>query len=400
MSANTYLDGSKPSISNFDSVSVLNVINKQATGVNNISNVKSYNFASVATTTLGIAPDTLLNAISQVISKTIFSIRPYNRKFAGLFVDNTKWGNHVRKINIGDKDWESNVSYDLVDGQSIDADIVSKPDILQTNFYGQCVYSKHYTIFRDQLNIALQNEEEFKRFYTMLVQNTMDMIEQCHENTARAVICNLIGGKVKGDASNVIHLVTEYNDVTGLELNSDTVKKPENFVPFYKWAFSRIKTISGLMTERSLNYHINITGHNIMRHTPVQNQRLYLYTPEMNNVESSVFSSVFNEQYLKMMDYEGVNFWQSIKTPMGINVNARYISSSGAIIDDVTAGGKATSNILGILMDEEAAGITTYGARTATTPYNARGEYTNVWFHFNDRYWNDFTENAVVFLLD
>lgn len=397
MGSIAYIDNKKPTIGNFDSVAILNNIISQATGKTNIGTIND-NFVSVATTTLGIAPDALLNAITQVISRTIFSIRPYNRKFAGLFVDNMKWGNHVRKINIGDKDFENNVSYDLVDGQSIDADIVSKPDILQTNFYGQCVYSKHYTIFRDQLNIALQNEEEFERFYIMLVQNSMDMIEQCHENTARATICNLIGGKVKGDTSNVIHLVTEYNDVTGLELDSDTVKKPENFVPFYKWAFSRIKTISGLMTERSLQYHINITGHNIMRHTPVQNQRLYLYTPEMNNVESTIFSSVFNEQYLKMMDYEGVNFWQSIKTPMGINTKSRYIDENGAITEDTTY--TATSNILGVLMDEEAAGITTYGARTATTPYNARGEYTNVWFHFNDRYWNDFTENAVVFLLN
>lgn len=397
MGAVNYLDLSKPSICNLDPTKILNNIVKQATGISDIATING-DFISVATTALGIAPDALLNSISQVISRTVFSIRPYNRKFAGLFVDNMKWGNHVRKINIGDKDWEQNVSYDLTDGESVDADIVSKPDILQTNFYGQCVYSKHYTIFREQLNIALQNEEEFERFYTMLVQNTMDMIEQCHENTARATIANLIGGKVKGDVNNVIHLVTEYNDVTGLELDSDTVKKPENFVPFYKWAFSRIKTISGLMTERSLKYHINITGHNIMRHTPVQNQRLYLYAPEMNSIESSVFSSVFNEQYLKMMDYEGVNFWQSIKTPMGINVNARYITGTGALTTDAT--GTATSNILGVLMDEEAAGITTYGARTATTPYNARGEYTNVWWHFNDRYWNDFTENAVVFLLD
>lgn len=397
MASSAFVNVDKPSIGNFNSVAILNAIISQATGKTNIGAIND-NFVSVATTALGIAPDALLNAISQVISRTIFSIRPYNRKFAGLFVDNMKWGNHVRKINIGDKDWEQNVSYDLVDGQSIDADIVSKPDILQTNFYGQCVYSKHYTIFRDQLNIALQNEEEFQRFYTMLVQNNMDMIEQCHENTARATIANLIGGKVKGDTPNVIHLVTEYNDVTGLELDSATVKKPENFVPFYKWAFSRIKTISGFMTERSLQYHINITGHNIMRHTPVQNQRLYLYTPEMNNVESSVFSSVFNDQYLKMMDYEGVNFWQSIQTPMGINVQARYMLPSGVITPDST--GTATSNIFGILMDEEAAGITTYGARTATTPYNARGEYMNVWWHFNDRYWNDFTENAVVFLLD
>ena len=397
MGSATFVNVEKPSVGNFNSIATLNAIISQATGKTNIGAIND-NFVSVSTTALGIAPDALLNAISQVISRTIFSIRPYNRKFAGLFVDNMKWGNHVRKINIGDKDWEANVSYDLVDGESIDADIVSKPDILQTNFYGQCVYSKHYTIFRDQLNIALQNEEEFTRFYTMLVQNTMDMVEQCHENTARATICNLIGGKVKGDTPNVIHLVTEYNEVTSLELDSESVKKPENFVPFYKWAFSRIKTISGLMTERSLQYHINVTGHNIMRHTPVQNQRLYLYTPEMNNVESSVFSSVFNEQYLKMMDYEGVNFWQSIQTPMAINVQSRYMLPSGVITPDST--GTATSNIFGILMDEEAAGITTYGARTATTPYNARGEYMNVWWHFNDRYWNDFTENAVVFLLD
>lgn len=398
MGAVASISNSQPAVSNFSSANTLNGIIKQATGQQNIADVYATNFVSVATVALGIAPDALLNAISQVISRTIFSIRPYNRKFAGLYVDNMKWGNHVRKINIGDKDWEQNVSYDLVDGQSIDADIVSKPDILQTNFYGQCVYSKHYTIFRDQLNIALQNEAEFERFYTMLVQNTMDMIEQCHENTARATIANLIGGKVKGDTSNVIHLVTEYNDVTGLTLDSASVKKPENFVPFYKWAFSRIKTISGLMTERSLNYHVNVTGHNIMRHTPVQNQRLYLYTPEMNNVESSVFSSVFNEQYLRMMDYEGVNFWQSIKTPMGIKLKANYMDATGTVKTDATS--TATSNIFGVLMDEEAAGITTYGARTATTPYNARGEYTNVWFHFNDRYWNDFTENAVVFLLD
>lgn len=397
MASSAFVNAEKPSIGNFNSIATLNAIISQATGKTTIGVIND-NFVSVATTALGIAPDDLLNAISQVISRTIFSIRPYNRKFAGLFVDNMKWGNHVRKINIGDKDWEQNVSYNLTDGQSIDADIVSKPDILQTNFYGQCVYSKHYTIFRDQLNIALQNEEEFERFYTMLVQNTMDMIEQCHENTARATIVNLIGGKVKGDTPNVIHLVAEYNAVTGLALDSNTVKKPENFVPFYKWAFSRIKTISGLFTERSLQYHINITGHNIMRHTPVKNQRLYLYTPEMNNVESSVFSSVFNEQYLKMMDYEGVNFWQSIQTPMEINVQTRYMLPTGVITSD--SKGTTTSNIFGILMDEEAAGITTYGARTATTPYNARGEYMNVWWHFNDRYWNDLTENAVVFLLD
>lgn len=399
MPTQNFISNSSPNVSSFDSVSTLNSIINQATGKTDITNYYSNGFISIANVALGISPDTLLSAMSQVLSRTVFSIRPYTRKFKGLFVDEMKFGNHVRKINIGDKPFEKNVSYDLKDGTSVDADEVSIPDILQTNIYSQCVYSKHITVFKDQLNIALQNEEEFMRFYSMLTRNVSDIIEQCHENTARLVIGNFIGGKNLGDVNNVIHLVTEYNDVSGLELTSDTVKQPENFIPFYKWACSRILSISKMMTERSLKFHTNITNHNVMRHTPVRNQRLYMYNPEMLNIETSILSSVFHDEYLKLMDYEGVNFWQSIETPMGILNRPSYLSTSGAVIQSSDSS-VAVSNILGVLMDEEACGITTFGARTATTPYNARGEYTNIWWHFNDRYWNDFTENGVVFLLD
>ena len=34
------------------------------------------------------------------------------------------------------------------------------------------------------------------------------------------------------------------------------------------------------------------------------------------------------------------------------------------------------------------------------TPYNAAGKYWNTFFHFTERYWNDFTENGIVLLLD
>ena len=31
---------------------------------------------------------------------------------------------------------------------------------------------------------------------------------------------------------------------------------------------------------------------------------------------------------------------------------------------------------------------------------NAAGEYSNLWYRFNQRYWNDVTENGIVLLLD
>ena len=398
MGATGGINDQKPTVSNFNSCAILNSIVGQATGKTPLTLTHSENFLSIATTALTISTDNLLNAVSQTLSKTIFSIRPYEAKFKGLMKDEIRFGNHARKLNIGDNDWENDTRYDLEDGKSVDDQVVSIPKILQTNFYGQNIYARHYTIFRDQLNIALSSEDEFQRFISMIVQNCNDMIEQCHESTARMTLANFIGGKVKGDTDNVIHLVTKYNDVAGTTLTTDTVRQPSNFVPFIKWAFGYIGFISGMLTERSQKFHINVKGKEISRHTPQNKQKLYLFSEYLKDMDASVLSSIYNDQYLKWADHEQVNFWQSIDTPDGINVSASYMNKTGSIdIDDT---GTATSNIFGVLFDEEAVGITTCGQWSSASRFNARGGYANFWYHFNDRYYNDFTENGVVFLLD
>lgn len=394
---NALLPGA-PSVANFSSVAVLNDIVNQATGKNSVSAITTGSFTSVATTALGLGIDPLLNAISQVLSRTIFSIRPYSRKFKGLYQDNMTFGNHVRKLNIADSDWNKDDRYDLKDGQSVDDQAVAIPKVLQTNFYGQNIYQRQITLFRDQLNVALQNEQEFQRFVTMIMTNASDLIEQAHEATARMTLANFIGGKVKGDTDNVIHLVAKYNDVAGTVLTTDTVKQPENFVPFMKWVTGYIKTVSDWMSERTQKFHINVTGKEISRHTPYNKQKLYLYSEELNNIDATVMSSIFNDSYLKMADHEKVGFWQNIDAPDGIHVKASYMNASGDVLTD--SEGTATSNIFGVLFDEEAVGITTYGEWSAPSPFNARGGYSNIFWHFNDRYYNDFTENGVVFLLD
>ena len=98
------------------------------------------------------------------------------------------------------------------------------------------------------------------------------------------------------------------------------------------------------------------------------------------------------------MDYETVNYWQSIETPMGIQAKVGYIDANGEAQtseDNVTV-----SNILGVLFDEEAVGVTTVNTWSASAPFNARGGYTNTFWHFTDRYYNDLTENGVVFLME
>lgn len=397
MGANDVIINNAPRVATFTSATVLNAIVNQATGKNPIETISTADFVSIANTALGLNTDALLSAISQVLSRTIFSIRPYSRKFKGLYMDSQRFGNHTRKLNIADSDWDTDVRYDLTDGQAIDDQIVKKPNVLQTNFYGQNVFERQITIFKDQLNIALSSEEEFQRFITMVMTNASDQIEQAHESVARMTLANFIGGKVKGDTANVYKLVTIYNDVAGTVLDTATVRKPENFVPFMKWAVGFIKTVSDRMTERSQKFHINVTGKEISRHTPYNKQKLYLYSELLNDIDASVMTSIFNDEYLKFADHERVSYWQSIDSPDGIKVKPSYLLPGGTVKSETEE--LAQADIFGVLFDEEAVGITTYGEWSAPSPFNARGGYSNIFWHFNDRYFNDFTENGVVFLL-
>ena len=53
-----------------------------------------------------------------------------------------------------------------------------------------------------------------------------------------------------------------------------------------------------------------------------------------------------------------------------------------------------------MIFDEEAVGVTMINNSLTATPINARGLYTNLWWNSTYRWWNDFTENGIVLLLD
>lgn len=382
---------------------VLTEIVSQASGRKQIAPTNPAEFVAVAKVGLETGYDALATAISQVLSRTMFSVRPYNRKFAGLEADSIRYGNHVRKLNYIDQDPEEDDRIKLVDGQSIDQYTVKKPQILQTNFYGESVYQAHITIYRDQLDVAFSGPEEFTRFISGLMEHMSNQIEKWHEETARATVANFIAGKAASDSANVVYLLDLYEAETGLAgLTAQSIKQPDNFVPFTKWLFGYLKTVSDMMTERSVKFHKNFTiggvAKLIHRHTPLDRQKIYLYAKELNNMDASVVSGTFHDDYLKIADYERVNFWQNINAPMEINATPGYNDADGSVHANPSA--VTLENVLGVIFDEEAAGYTVINQWQANSPFNARGGYTNMFWHFTDRYWNDFTENGVVLVLD
>ena len=378
---------------------VLAEVVSQATGQKEKAPITTGDFVTVGQKALKVGYDPILNSISQVLSRTIFSVRPYSQHFKGMEMDSREYSNMIRKLTITDDGFEDDARYTLEDGQSIDMFKVKKPNVLQLNFYGANVFEKQSpTIFKDQLDTAFSSPEEFQRFISMLMTNATDQIAQAKEDMARMTIANFIGGKVKGDANNVIHLLTEYNAKTGLTLDAQSVYKPENFPAFMKWVYSRIATITSLMTERSLKYHINVTDHAVMRHTPLTEQKVYLYAPAQFETQTQVLSDIYNVNYLKLADNEAVNFWQSINTPASISVKPTYLTPAGTLTTETKE--VAVDNIFGVIFDREAMGINSVNEWSASTPFNAKGGYSNIFWHFTINYWNDFTENGVVLLLN
>lgn len=379
---------------------LLNGIVSQATGKAAVTAVDTRTFITQAQTALLTGADPLINAISQVLSKTLFSIRPYNARFRGLQRDSVEWGNHVRKINFGASTVEDDERLPLTDGTSVDMMKVKKPAVLQTNFYSADTYQNHYTIFRDQLNTAFSGPEEFMRFMTGITTEVSNKLEQYRETFARTTLCNLIGATAA--ASRVRHLVTEYATMMGFEdanHNVDTSQVLTTYLDgFCKWMFAEIKTLSDRFAERSLLYQSNITGYDILRHTPKDRQRLYIYSPFLAQVDARVLSAVFNPQYLQLGDKEEVSYWQGLQSPDTIKIQPSVIGSNGAYSPDATT--LTLTPVLGILMDYEAAGVTQVNEWSAPTPFNAAGGYSNVFYHMTMRGWNDQTEKAVVLLLD
>ena len=391
-----------------DVSAVLAAINAQATGRAVLAPVNTADFVALAQTTLKMGYDVVTNAISQVLSRTIFSIRPYTRKFRGLEADTIRYGNHVRKINYIDDDPTADRQFlatALTDGSSVDQWTVNKKKVVQTNFYGQTGYARFRTYYRSQLNMAFSGPDELARFWAGVTQADSDMIEKDHEEFARAAIANYIGGKLNQEAAieptGVIHLLTEYNAWSGDSLTIRTVFNAQNFEHFIRWMWGRLETLSDMMTERSSLYHQTFDDGNgndlrLERHTPKADQMLYLNTGILNQANSNVMSMTRNPDFVPVKQGELLNFWQNIQNPLSINVTAGFTKKDGTVDSAAT-----TSDIvLGVLLDREAVGYTITDTWTMATPMNAAGGYYDQWYHYTDRYWNDFSENGVVLLLD
>lgn len=391
------------------SAAVLNSLVQQATGRSSVISTEA-DFISVAQTALNLGKDAIFNALTNVLARTIFAIRPYSASMKGLEKSLPQWGAYMRKINIVESDWKDNdaykypVTYDASqtvpsgNGLSVDPWVINKRDFIQTNFLGQSVFSDHYTVFEDQLETAFQNSTEFGQFIGMLSTNMNNKLEVCYENISRHLVTNFIGGLLAENASDrVINLLTLYNSETGGSFTTTTIYAPANYPAFIKWAYAKIAAIASMFKEYSVKYQTTISGKYTPKHTPYDKQKMYMLASDRYAIDSRVLADTFHDNYLTYADVETVNFWQGINSPDTIIVKPTYTNTSGVVTTPQNAITQA--GVFGVLFDEDALGWARVHQNVLSTPVNPRGEYRNIFYNMRLRCFSDNCEKGVVFII-
>ena len=403
----------------------LSAVMSQMSG-GSLASVSTGNFTSVAQNALKMGYDPLNTAISQVLARTIFSIRPYNGKLKGLLKEPSRWGGMIRKINYIDGVLEDDqglyktgtTPYVNGDVPTPDQYAIRKVATWQSNFYGSEVYQRVFTRYIDQLDTAFQSAEEFGRFIAGQLQNINDQLEMTADARARQALINFIGGKIQLEidsdpATHVVHLFSDYLADTGVTLTLSTYLAPTNFKPFAEWLYAKIATITDMMSERGHNFNFSPTiggsKKYIYRHTPKDRLRGYFINEAFNQIQAMAISEVFNKEELRMVKLEPINFWQSSDDPYNITaevtvndsaVNITSATTNDLTTDSVTTKGTPDTPVLGVLFDEDAIGIAIQNEGAYTTPVNIVGRYTNTSYWYRVSVLNDFSENGVVLMLD
>lgn len=395
-----------------DIYTIANALVKEVTGQTPaITAVDTSSFINVGQMCLDQSKEGTLQALSNMVARTIIAARPYSGRFTSIEASSQEWGLFIRKIAFFSGEFDEtkfiNTAQNpdtLRDGNSVDMYKIKKRYPLEMYYTGESTLNQRYTTFREQLKTAFQSEGEFSAFLNGMMVEIGNDVARWKTAENRAVVMNFIGSLYNtGKPGQKVNLTVQFNAERGTAYTTRdllTVHLQE-FLSFF---VSYMETLTGLMEESSELYHLtpmctddNGNTLHLFRHTPKSEQKLLLYQPLINDAKAWVYPAIFGPGYLSFGNYEGVQFWQNINdrsaisvTPAQFNVNTAKQETGTPVKLDF---------VVGLLYDRRALATAYRQDSVYTTPFNISGEYYNTEHHWKMNYMQDPTENAVLFYM-
>lgn len=370
---------------------IVNDVAKQTFGENALTAVDTSSFIALGDSVLrsDVDTDKFLNTLVDRIGRTIFSVRRYEGTEGGMVRHPFEYGCIVQKIYVDLPEAHENNAWEIGEsGYTPTYAPVIKPSVRQKLFNKISTWEIDVTVPDFMLRTAFQSETQMATFIDAIFTAMDNMMTVALENNANLTRASFIARKI-ADASNhpcgAINLLAEYNQTVSTPL---TVDKALSDPDFLKFASMKISLWVNRLTKMSSLF--NAEGYR--RHTPKEDMVVNVLQDFASATASYLQADTYHQELVALPRYEALPYWQ------GSGETYSFDDTSKIDIDLGNDNEVAQTGVLAVIYDYQAMGVT-LNERRSTTERNNKDEYTNYYNKANIGYFNDMSENGIVFYI-
>lgn len=371
--------------------SIVNSVASQSMGSAAISAVDASSFIALGNSVLSSQnnTDAYLNTLVDRIGKTIFSVRAYQATDRDIVREPFEYGCILQKIYVDMPEARVNNSWNIgSNGYTPEFAPVIKPTVKQKLFNAISTWEVAVTIPDEILKTAFTSETAMAVFIDAIFTAMENMMQLAMENNINITRAAFIARKLNANNTcGAINLLANYNHLTAGSLTVATCLRDLGFL---KYASQQIKLWTDRMVKMSTLFN---DEQGYKRDTPKDLQVLDVLADFATSLDIYLQASTYHDELVKMPYYNVVPYWQG----SGEGYAFDDTSAVNIKIDANTTVNK--SGVLAVLFDHDAMGVTIKDRR-ATTERNNHDEYTNYYNKANIGYFNDMSENGIVFYIE
>lgn len=384
---------------------IINTISKEVVGESALTTEDLSNIADIGKSIFNAtSTDNYVKSLCDHIGKVIFTNRAYRGNVPSVLMDAWEYGAVLEKIQADIPEAQDNDSWNLQNGQSYDVNVFYKPTV-SSKFYNQRLTFEIPMSFTErQVKGSFSNAEQFNGFISMIynsIEKSMtvkidSLIMRAINSMTAQTVYNAFGDKSTdndystSDGVRAVNLLKRYNEENGTQL---TVAKALTDASFLKFASFTISMYVDRLSKMSTLFNIGSK----QRFTPRDLLHIVMLSDFKASAMSYLESDTFHDELVRLPQSETVPYWQG----SGLTYAFNDVSSIDVQTQNPTSDGNVSVKIGGILcvmFDRDALGVTNLDRRT-TTNYNAKAEFYNNYYKFEEGIFNDTNENFVVFFI-
>lgn len=367
-----------------------------------LGNVVSAGQIITSSSAFGDAFDNYAGKIIDKVGRTIFWDRVYTADDLGIWRDSFEYGSVLEKIRCDVGDYSENCEWKLTEDADADNELDYNENIAahiaeMFKFYPAKIQAKYFnakttlratiSLTRKQLRESFRSASALSRFIAMIENRLRTKLEiskmQLQKMTIANLACEHIAQNKQVIDLKALFVAEVDSTATGMTLQQALGNGRATRFIGQKMAWFR-----EMMKEPSVLY--SASGQ-FFNHTPPELSRLIVLADLDSALRFNVYGDTYNEEFVKLDGFSTVPFWQSAGTDNALATRSGF--------NVVTSAGNSVqrNNVIGVLFDRDAAMICNEDPEVRAV-YNADGNFTNYMYNTDCSYYNDFDENAVVFV--